>query len=73
MRARFRGVKSILDASIAHSRSLGVRCVTCEVTTTATGARRLYESAGFECWGRNPASLCVDGELVAADHFVLWL
>lgn len=65
--------RALLDVAITHARILGARCVACEVSSTADDARRLYESAGFQCWGRNPAGLCIDGEFIAADHLILWL
>jgi len=34
-------------------------------------ARKLYESLGFIAWGREPASLWLDGEFIDEDHMVL--
>jgi ribosomal protein S18 acetylase RimI-like enzyme len=47
----------------------GVRQVTLGVNAENTAARRLYESAGFEIYGLEPAALLVDGEL----HDEMWM
>jgi len=47
----------------------GVRQVTLGVNAANTAARRLYESAGFEAYGIEPAALLVDGEL----HDEMWM
>jgi hypothetical protein len=57
---------------MTHARSLpGVTHLHLTVADTAIGARRLYERAGFSCWGSEPVSLMVEGETVDVDHMVL--
>ena len=40
---------------------------------TSTGARRLYERAGFRAWGAEPDALRHDGEAVVEHHMALRL
>ena len=72
-RARGRGHgRALLEAAVEHARaSEGVTHLHLTVADSAVEARRLYEGAGFVCWGTEPASLIVDGEAVDVDHLVL--
>jgi ribosomal protein S18 acetylase RimI-like enzyme len=47
----------------------GVRQVTLGVNAGNTAARRLYESAGFEVYGLEPAAILIDGE----PHDEMWM
>lgn len=67
---RRRGVgAALLDAVLAHAATLpGVDAVRLTVSDAAPGARRLYERAGFEVWGTEPAALRYDGRSVVEHH-----
>jgi RimJ/RimL family protein N-acetyltransferase len=73
--ARQRGVgRAMLSAAIAHASAWpGIEQVHLSVTEAASAARRLYESAGFECWGRQPRALLWQGRYLDDFHFVLHL
>ena len=64
---RRRGIgKLILDAAIAHARSLeGVTQLNLGVSESTPGARALYESVGFVAWGTEPRAMRVEGEYYA--------
>ncbi len=64
---------ALLEAALGRARELGLRCVALQVATSAEAARALYESAGFERWGTDPAAMMIDGELVATDAMIRWL
>jgi ribosomal protein S18 acetylase RimI-like enzyme len=51
----------------------GVSQIHLSVTEAAPDAKRLYERAGFQQWGREPQALCVDGRFVDELHLVLKL
>ena len=52
----------LVDAVIAHARALdGVAWIELGVSSTAPGAQRLYEGAGFRVWGTEPDALRHDG------------
>jgi RimJ/RimL family protein N-acetyltransferase len=72
---RGRGVGTeLLGAAVAHARSWnGVRQVHLSVTSSAPGARRLYERAGFVVWGCEPHALAWNGTVVDEYHLVLAL
>ena len=72
---RRRGVgRALMAEAIAFARSLpGVTHLYLGVTDAAPQAMALYERLGFITWGVDPASLCVDGRLVAEHHMVLAL
>ncbi|HKE92745.1 MAG TPA: GNAT family N-acetyltransferase, partial [Povalibacter sp.] len=65
--------RDLLDAVIAHARSVGVRQLKLSVNAVNSGARRLYESAGFECYGVEPAALQIDGTYYDEAHYFLHL
>jgi GNAT superfamily N-acetyltransferase len=70
-RGKGRG-RALLDAAIRQARDWpGVEQVHLAVTDAATGARRLYESAGFRAWGREPRALHWRGQYVDDHHLVL--
>lgn len=74
-RARGKGTgRRLLEAAIETARSWpGVEQVHLSVTETSVEARRLYESAGFREWGREPRSVLWEGRYVEEIHLVLEL
>lgn len=72
-RARGRGAgRRLLEAAIEVARSwAGVEQVHLSVTETSVEAWRLYESAGFREWGREPRSVLWEGRYVEEIHLVL--
>lgn len=68
---RRRGVgRALLEVLIERVRRLpDLRMV--ELSVTQAPARKLYESLGFVVWGREPASLHLDGEFIEEDHMIL--
>ena len=65
---------ALLGAAIQKAKQWpGVSQIHLSVTEAAADAKRLYERAGFQMWGREPHSLCVDGKFVDELHFVLRL
>lgn len=64
----------LLRAVIQHARSLpGVSWVLLSVSSAAPGARRIYESLGFQWWGTEPDALRHNGESVVENHMALKL
>lgn len=63
---RGRGVgRELLDAVVAHARGWpGVVMVELSATEAAEAALRMYVSAGFRAWGREPRSLYWEGRYV---------
>jgi GNAT superfamily N-acetyltransferase len=74
-RARAKGAgRRLLDAAVAQARAWrGIEQVHLSVTDPAVAARRLYESAGFRPWGREPRALQWEGRFVDEQHLVLAL
>lgn len=74
-RTRTRGVgRGLLDVAIAQARAWpGIEQVQLSVTDTAIFAKRMYEAAGFQAWGREPRSLHWQGRFVDEVHLVLAL
>lgn len=71
-RARNRGAgRSLLDAAIEQARGWGLEQVQLGVTEPAVAAKRMYESAGFRSWGRQPRALHWQGRFVDEHHLVL--
>ena len=65
---------ALLDAALAHARSLGdIRQVTLGVTASNEGASALYKSRGFVRYGLEPDYLCIAGEYHAMEHLILML
>lgn len=57
-RARSRGAgRALLDAAVNQARGWGLEQVQLSVTEPAVAAKRMYESAGFRSWGRQPRAL----------------
>jgi RimJ/RimL family protein N-acetyltransferase len=71
--ARQHGVgRALLEAALAYARAWpGVTQVHLGVSETAVAAKRLYEAAGFRCWGREPRALQWEGRFVDEFHLVL--
>ena len=74
-RARGKGVgRALLEAAVEQARQWpGVDQVQLTVSDTALAARRLYERAGFQSWGREPRALHWEGRFVDDHHLVLAL
>jgi ribosomal protein S18 acetylase RimI-like enzyme len=74
---RFRGRghgRDLLHAAVEHARSWdGVAQVHLSVSANAPAAKRLYESYGFQEWGREPRALCWKGEFFDESHLILSL
>ena len=69
------GVASeLLRAAIRHAETLaGVSWIHLGVSSTATGALRLYESAGFDPWGTEPEALRHGDHVASLVHMALRL
>jgi RimJ/RimL family protein N-acetyltransferase len=64
----------LLDAAIQHARGIaGITTVRLSVSSTAPGAQRLYERAGFRIWGTEPDSLRHNGQSATEYHMLLRL
>ena len=63
-RARSRGIgRRLLQEALSLARSVpDIRQVNLSVNAANLGAVKLYESSGFETFGREPFALLVDGE-----------
>ena len=73
-RARNQGAgRALLDAAVAQARAWGLEQVQLSVTEPAVAAKRMYESAGFRSWGRQPRALHWQGRFVDEHHLVLEL
>ena len=54
--------RQLLDAAIAHARSLeGVDQLVLGVSAKTPGAQALYEHVGFRAWGTEPRAIGIDG------------
>ena len=64
----------LIDAVIAHARSLGtVEWLQLSVSSAAPAAQRVYERAGFVPWGTEPAALRHHGVTTVEHHMALQL
>jgi len=63
--------RALLNAAIRQAREWGLVQLQLGVTETAHTAKRLYESAGFRSWGREPRALHWEGRFVDEYHLVL--
>ncbi len=64
----------LLDSLIVHARKTqGVSLLYLSVSEKVPGARKLYESLGFECWGRESDCIRHDGQSAAEDHMTFSL
>jgi RimJ/RimL family protein N-acetyltransferase len=72
---RGRGLgEKLIKAAISHARSLsGITSVRLAVGAFNSGARRLYEQAGFREWGAEPDALRHEGQSVVEHHMILEL
>src|SRR5262245_45667784 len=62
----------LLRTAIQQARSWpGVELVQLAVSHVASDAKRLYERAGFEEWGREPRALCWQGRCADETHMIL--
>jgi len=66
--------RAVLTALIDRARrESGLEQIQLSVSAGQGAARHLYESLGFENFGRERHALKIDGEYVDEDHMVLWL
>jgi RimJ/RimL family protein N-acetyltransferase len=63
-------IAALIDRARQES---GLEQIQLSVSCRQSAAKRLYESLGFEVFGRERHALNVDGEYVDEDHMVLWL
>jgi len=71
---RRRGVATgLLGAAVRHAEALGLARLVLSVSSSAPGARRLYEATGFVAWGEEPDALRDAGESAAETHMALAL
>ena len=72
---RRRGIgAALMESAIRHARSLpGVDWLQLSVSSEAPAARRVYERAGFEEWGREPDALRHGGQSADEHHMALRL
>ena len=62
----------LLAAALAHAATLrGVSWVHLWVSSAAPAAKRFYERAGFQLWGREPDAMRHDGRTVVDYHMAL--
>lgn len=77
VRTELRGLgigRQLLTAGIATARAAeALELLTLTVTASNASAVRLYERAGFVCYGSLPRAIKVDGEYHAKDHMFLAL
>jgi ribosomal protein S18 acetylase RimI-like enzyme len=73
--SRGRGVgRALMRGAIERARVCpGLAQIMLSVTSNQTAARRLYESLGFQVFGREPRALAVDGAYFDEDYLVLML
>ncbi len=65
---------TLLDMAIKHAQEkMKVTTISLSVESTNDGARKLYESRGFKCWGTEPKAMCTDGHYYDEDHLMLQL
>ena len=71
--AREKGAgRALLEAAIGQARAWpGVDQLHLGVTDVAVAAKKLYEAAGFQVWGREPRALQWEGRFVDELHLVL--
>ncbi len=62
----------LLEAAVQHAQSMGeVVWIQLAVSEAAPAAKRLYERAGFEVWGREPDALRFRGASADEEHMAL--
>lgn len=63
--ARGHGLAQMLTRRVEDAaRSLGIMVLNLDVRETQTAAIKLYEGAGYECWGTHPAYARVGGQII---------
>ena len=65
--------RRLLDIAIEHARSLNLHQLMLGCNASNHSALRLYEQAGFQAYGLEPAALLVDGEFFDEELMVLQL
>ena len=64
----------LINAAVAHARTVpGIACIDLSVNSTAPGAQRVYERAGFRVWGSEPDALRYAGQITVEHHMSLQL
>ena len=64
----------LMEAAVAHARTVrGIACIDLSVNSTAPGAQRVYERAGFRVWGSEPDALRYHGQITVEHHMSLQL
>ena len=64
----------LIEAVVAHARAVpGITCIDLSVNSTAPGAQRVYERAGFRVWGSEPDALRYNGQSTVEHHMSLQL
>jgi ribosomal protein S18 acetylase RimI-like enzyme len=73
--ARGRGIgRELMRTLLDRARKMpGLEQITLSVTVSQSAAKQLYESLGFEVFGREPNSVRAVGETVDEEHMVLRL
>lgn len=65
--------RQLLQALIAHARSIGLELLVLTVTAGNAKAQQLYVRAGFQAWGVEPAAIRVDNQYYDKVHMFLSL
>jgi RimJ/RimL family protein N-acetyltransferase len=70
-----RGVgTALVEALVAHARDgASLDALVLTVTAGNEGAHRLYERAGFTCFGREPGAVRIGGRSYDKLHMIRWL
>jgi RimJ/RimL family protein N-acetyltransferase len=63
--------RALMQALLAHARSVGVQSLVLTVTDGNPAATRLYESVGFRSFGIEPDAIRVEGHSYAKNHMHL--
>ena len=67
-----RVASGLLSQAISFAKvSMNVRQITLSVESSRVAAKRLYESAGFVCWGTEPEAIYCDNRYYDEDYMVL--
>jgi RimJ/RimL family protein N-acetyltransferase len=65
--------RALIDALLAHARTLGLELLVLTVTQGNSVATNFYEAAGFRSFGIEPRAIKVDGRFHAKNHMSLEL
>lgn len=60
--------KQLVCATIEFAKTMGAEFIELTVVDDNKAAVRFYESVGFQCWGREPAALKLDGKYFVENH-----